>query len=97
MNLEKMKEMRDEKMREAEALDEENERIRQEDEQLEQIRIQKSKLLKETYDKIMENKQKMREAEAIMDEEENDEIRVYAAAKKKMAHIKHDREHQTQR
>lgn len=96
-NVEKMRETRAEKEREAEMLREESERIQAEDDQLEQIKRQKTKQLKETYDKIMENRQKMKEAEAIMDEEENEEIRVYAAAKKKMAQIKHDRENEALR
>lgn len=91
-HVDKLNEAREEKIREAEQLREETERIQAEEEQLDHIRRQKSKQLKETYDKILENKQKMKEAEAIMDEEENDEIRSYAAAKKKMARIKHQRE-----
>jgi hypothetical protein len=91
-HMERIRETRDEKLREAEMLQEMNEKIQIENEQLEQIRRRKVKELKATYDRTLENRQKMREAEAIMDEEENDEIRVYAAAKKKMAQIKHERE-----
>ena len=42
----------------------------------------------------MNTKNKMREAEQIMDEEENDEIRVYANAKKKMAIIRRQKENE---
>jgi hypothetical protein len=65
-----------------------------ENEQLEKIKIQKMRNLKETYEKTIENRLKMKEAERIMDEEENEDIRVYANAKKKMAIMKHERENE---
>ena len=73
------------------------EQLRYEEEQLEKIRLQKIRNLKETYDKALENKMKVREAERIMDEEENEDIRVYAAAKKKMAVLKREREDEINR
>ena len=74
---------REETQKEAEALRQLNDQYLYEREQLEKIRRTKARELKETYDHTLETKKKMREAEQIMDEEENDEIRVYANAKKK--------------
>lgn len=61
------------------------------------IRLNKMRELKETYDNALTNRRKMIEAEKIMDEEENEEIRVYAAAKKKLANIKFQREKEARR
>jgi len=83
---------REETQKEAEALKQLNDQYMYEREQLERIRRTKAKELKETYDQTLETKKKMREAEQIMDEEENDEIRVYANAKKKMAIIRRQKE-----
>jgi len=61
-------------------------------EQQEADRLKKVKELKETYDKALENKKKIHEAEKLMDEEENEELRIYATAKKKMAVLKRKKE-----
>lgn len=53
--------------------------------------------LKESYDNALVNRRKMIEAEKILDEEENEEIRIYAAAKKKLANIKYQREKEARR
>jgi hypothetical protein len=85
---------REETQKEAEALRQLNDQYLYEREQLEKIRRNKARELKETYDQTLETKKKMREAEQIMDEEENDEIRVYANAKKKMAIIRRQKENE---
>jgi hypothetical protein len=85
---------REETQKEAEALQQLNDQYMYEKEQLESIRRKKVKDLKETYDQALDTKKKMREAEQIMDEEENDEIRVYANAKKKMAIIRRQKENE---
>lgn len=73
------------------------EQLRLENEQLEELRQQKVKNLRETYNRAFENRIKMQEAEKIMDEEENEDIRVYAAAKMKMARMKREREDAAER
>ncbi len=88
---------REETQKEAEALQQLNDQYMYEKEQLESIRRKKVKDLKETYDQALETKKKMKEAEQIMDEEENDEIRVYANAKKKMAIIRRQKENEMQK
>lgn len=65
-----------------------------EQEKLDEIRKKKVKELKETYDKALENRHKMLEAERLLDEEENEELRIYAAAKKKMAILRRQKEDQ---
>lgn len=85
---------REETQKEAEALQQLNDQYMYEKEQLESIRRKKVKDLKETYDQALDTKKKMREVEQIMDEEENDEIRVYANAKKKMAIIRRQKENE---
>ena len=87
----------EEKKRDAEEIRLLQERIQFENEQLEQLRLQKVRNLKETYKKAMENKKKIKEAEACMDEEENEDIRIYADAKKKMAIMKREREDEANR
>ena len=79
---------------EAEELRKLNDQYLYEREQLEIIRRKKAKELKEIYDHSLDTKKKMKEAEQIMDEEENDEIRVYANAKKKMAIIRRQKENE---
>lgn len=78
--------------KDAEALRQLNEEYQNERDQLETIRLKKMRELKETYENALSNKRKMQEAEKLLDEEENEEIRIYAAAKKKMAIIKHQKE-----
>ena len=88
----KIKAQKDEVCKEAEEVDRLNEKFAFEKEQIEQIRRKRIKELKDTYDLALENKKKIHEAEKIMDEEENDEIRAYAAAKKKLAILKRRKE-----
>ncbi len=54
--------------------------------------MKKIRDLKETYDKALELKRKNEIAQEIFEEEENDEIRTYAAAKRKMATMKREKE-----
>lgn len=61
-------------------------------EQLEDIQAMRARELKQTYDKTIESKQKILEAERAMDEEENEEIRVYANAKRKMIKMRREKE-----
>jgi hypothetical protein len=61
-------------------------------EQLEEVQAMRARELKQTYDKSIETKQKIFEAERAMDEEENDEIRVYADAKRKMIKMRREKE-----
>jgi hypothetical protein len=93
-HMERIDRGREETQKEAEALQQLNDQYMYEKEQLESIRRKKVKDLKETYDQALDTKKKMREAEQIMDEEENDEIRVYANAKKKMAIIRRQKENE---
>ncbi|CAF1561345.1 unnamed protein product [Didymodactylos carnosus] len=44
------------------------------------------------YDKTLENKQKVKEMEKQMDDEEDEELRIYAAAKKKIARLRREKE-----
>lgn len=87
-----MRQQKDEKSKDAEMLKELHEKNQLEMEQLEQIRLRKMRELKDTYDRMLENKNKLKQVEALMDEEENEEIRVYAAAKKKMAIMRNEKE-----
>lgn len=96
-HMERIDRGREETQKEAEALQQLNDQYMYEKEQLESIRRKKVKDLKETYDQALETKKKMKEAEQIMDEEENDEIRVYANAKKKMAIIRRQKENEMQK
>ena len=92
MKEEKNERARMEVWRDKETLDQLNEQYLAEKEQLAEIRQKKARDLKEEYDRTLENKVRNREAEQIMDEEENEEIRVYADAKKKMAVLKRQKE-----
>jgi len=69
-----------------------NAQLQIERQQLEEIRMKKIRDLKETYDKALELKRKNEIAQEIFEEEENDEIRTYAAAKRKMATMKREKE-----
>lgn len=69
-----------------------NAQLRIEKEKLEEIRLKKIRDLKETYDKTIDLKRKNELAQEIYEEEENEEIRVYAAAKRKMATLKREKE-----
>lgn len=69
-----------------------NAQLRIEKEKLEEIRLKKIRELKETYDKTIDLKRKNELAQEIYEEEENEEIRVYAAAKRKMATLKREKE-----
>ena len=90
--MEKLEKNKLEVAKDGEVLNHLNEQFRFEKEQLERIRRQKLIDLKEEYDRTLNNKYRNAEAEKIIDEEENDEIRVYAEAKKKMAVMKRQRE-----
>jgi hypothetical protein len=64
---------------------------------LDKIRQSQKKELKETYDKSLEIKMKLKHAEQMIDEEENDEIRAYAKAKVKMARMRRGKEEELAR
>lgn len=83
---------KEEVIREGEIIAQLNEQYRHEKESLGKIRKQNQVDLRQEYDKTLENKMRNKEAAAIIDEEENDEIRVYAGAKKKMAIMKRQKE-----
>lgn len=83
---------KEEVLHEGEIIAQLNEQYRFEKEQLQKIRKQQQKDLRGEYDRTLENKLRNQEAAAIIDEEENDEIRVYANAKKKMAIMKRQKE-----
>jgi hypothetical protein len=80
------------KKKESDELDKLTQQFYYEQDQLHEIQKNKQKELKQLYDKTIENKMKIAEAEKLMDEEENEEIRMYAAAKQKMAKMKWNRE-----
>ena len=81
-----------EKEKDKELLQQLTDQYNYEQEQLEEIQVARTREIKQAYDRTIENKQRMKEAQAMMDEEENEEIRVYAAAKKKMAKMRRDKE-----
>lgn len=83
---------KEEVAKEGQVIEKLNHQYRLEREQLEEIRHKKIKDLKETYDKTVELKRKNQLAQEALEEEENEEIRVYAAAKRKMATIKREKE-----
>lgn len=91
-NAEKLKLQKDEVVKEGELLEKLNAQLDIERDQLEQIRLKKIRDLKETYDKTAEFKRKTQLAQEILEEEENEEIRTYAAAKRKMATLKREKE-----
>ncbi|CAF0783083.1 unnamed protein product [Brachionus calyciflorus] len=93
----KREQEKDQVRRDAEALRVLSEQYQLEREQLEMIRLRKMRELKDTYDNALANRRKMVEAEKMIDEEENEEIRVYAAAKKKLANIKYQKEREAER
>jgi hypothetical protein len=80
------------KKKESDELDKLTQQFYYEQDQLHEIQKNKQKELKQLHDKTIENKMKIAEAEKLMDEEENEEIRMYAAAKQKMAKMKWNRE-----
>jgi outer membrane protein assembly factor BamD (BamD/ComL family) len=57
-----------------------------------EIERRKKQELRETYQKTAQNKLRMQAIEAQLEEEENDDLRMYAEAKKKMAIMKRERE-----
>ncbi len=87
-----MSKEKDEKLKESDVLTKLTEQFYYEQEQIQDIQRKKQKELKQIYDKTIENKMKMNEAEKLMDEEENEEIRMYASAKQKMAKMRWNRE-----
>jgi hypothetical protein len=90
--MEDMSKEKDEKLKESDVLTKLTEQFYYEQEQIQDIQRKKQKELKQIYDKTIENKMKMNEAEKLMDEEENEEIRMYASAKQKMAKMRWNRE-----
>ena len=84
--------MHEEKIADKKKIEELNAQYIFEQEKLDEMRRLKVKELKETYDKALENRHKMLEAEKLIDEEENEELRIYANAKKKMAILKRQKE-----
>ncbi|CAF3951801.1 unnamed protein product [Rotaria sordida] len=64
---------------------------------LEQLELEHFKKLtqkdvKNMYDKVLDDKQKVKQMEQQMDEEEDEELRVYAEAKKKIARLRREKE-----
>ncbi|CAF3177893.1 unnamed protein product [Rotaria socialis] len=64
---------------------------------LEQFELDRFKKLtqkdvKSMYDKALEDKRTVKQMEEALDEEEDDELRVYAEAKKKMARLRREKE-----
>lgn len=92
MKEEQSERAREEVWRDKEMIDELNEQYLAEKKQLADIRKKKMGDLKEEYDRTLENKIRNKEAEQIIDEEENEEIRTYANAKKKMAIMKRQKD-----
>lgn len=92
MKEEKNERAREEVMRDKETIDQLNEQYLAEKKQLANLRKKKMGDLKDEYDKVLENKIRNKEAEQIIDEEENEEIRTYANAKKKMAIMKRQKD-----
>jgi hypothetical protein len=89
-----MNKSKEEKCHEAEQLRQLAVELKEEQARQNNLRHQKVKELKELYDKSLDAKARVRMAEMLLDEEENDEIRTYAAAKKKMAILKREKENQ---
>lgn len=92
--MEKIKREREAVSKEGKLIDEMNEEYQEELERLEKIRFDQKKELRQTYDKTLETKKKLKQAEIMMDEEENEEIRAYANAKNKMAQLKRAKENE---
>lgn len=91
-NAEKQRAEKQEAVKEGEEIMKLNVQLQVEREKLAEIRMKKIQDLKETYDKTLELKRKNEIAQEIYEEEENEEIRTYAAAKRKMATMKRERE-----
>ncbi len=79
---------------ENEALKKLNEQHRFEKEMLDEHEKQRIRELKKIYDRTIETKKILNEAEKAMNEDENDDIRAYAAAKHKMALLRRQKENQ---
>jgi hypothetical protein len=92
--MEKIKREREAISKEGKLIDEMNEEYQVELDRLEKIRHSQKKELRQTYDKSLETKQKMKQVEIMMDEEENEEIRSYAKAKNKMVQMKRAKENE---
>ena len=87
-----MRAKKDETIKEGEEINKLNTQFKIERDQLEEIKLKKIRDLKEAYDKTIELKHKNQLAQEAMEEEEDEEIRIYAAAKRKMATLKRDKE-----
>ncbi|CAF1194855.1 unnamed protein product, partial [Adineta ricciae] len=60
--------------------------------ELEHYRKLTQKDVKHMYDKAVDDKRKVKQMEQQMDEDEDDELRIYAEAKKKIARIRREKE-----
>ncbi|CAF0796131.1 unnamed protein product [Rotaria sp. Silwood1] len=60
--------------------------------ELEHFKKVTQKDTKNMYDKVLDDKQKIKQMEQQIDEEEDDELRVYAEAKKKIARLRREKE-----
>lgn len=60
--------------------------------ELERYRKLTQKDVKNMYDKALDDKQKVRQMEKELDEEEDEELRIYADAKKKIARMRREKE-----
>jgi hypothetical protein len=92
--MEKIKKEREAISIEGKLIDEMNEEYQDELDRLQKIQVNKKKELRQTYDKTLETKKKMKTAEIMMDEEEDEEIRSYAKAKNKMVQMKREKENE---
>lgn len=92
MNEEKAERAKEQVYRDAENIEQLNENFRIEKEKLAKVHKKKQIDLREEYDRTLVNKHRNKEAEQMIDEEENEEIRTYAAAKRKMAIMKRQKE-----
>ncbi len=83
---------REEVTRDGENIARLNEQFLIEKQNLANIHSRRQIELRNEYDIALENKLRNREAELMIDEEENEEIRLFANAKKKMAIMKRQKE-----
>ncbi len=84
--------MKEQEKLENEALKKLNEKYKFEKEMLDEHEKQRTKELKKIYDQTVQTKRILNEAEKAINEEENDEIRMYAAAKHKMELLKREKQ-----
>ncbi|CAF1212960.1 unnamed protein product [Adineta steineri] len=60
--------------------------------ELERLKALKKQEVKQMYDKSIEQKQRIKQIEEQMDEEEDEDIRVYAEVKKRIARLRREKE-----